>query len=102
MDSWASGQGVDQHQRGFRTRRTNRPLASLFIAKLWAVLLHQFRREPKASLDELAAAEALLAEQRLAWLWNPRLLRGGALAAQGTFVESLACIREGLAALKTG
>jgi predicted ATPase len=38
-----------------------------------------------------------LPEQRLAFVLEPRFLRGAALSAQGAFEEAVVCLREGLA-----
>jgi predicted ATPase len=65
-------------------------------AHLWAAALHQFRREPEASLRRVIAAEVLLTEHRLAAVFNLRVLRGGALLAQGGITEAVACLRDGL------
>jgi len=69
---------------------------SLNIAHFWAAVLHQFRREPEASLRRLDAAEAVAVEHRLAWIFNPRVLRGGALAAEGAVEEGVLALRAGL------
>jgi predicted ATPase len=55
------------------------------------------RREPEQALSQLDVAEALAAEQRLNFVAEPRMLRGGALLTQGAVDEALACIREGVA-----
>jgi adenylate cyclase len=55
------------------------------------------RGEPELALQRLGAAEALVAEQRLAFVMEPRFMRGAALSAQGAFAEAVACLREGLA-----
>ena len=70
---------------------------SLQIALLNAAILHLDRGEPELALQLLATAEALVAEQRLAFIHEPRFLRGAALSAQGAFAEAVACLREGLA-----
>ena len=49
------------------------------------------------ALQRLGAAEAVVAEQRLAFVVEPRFLRGAALSAQGAFEDAVACLREGLA-----
>ena len=60
-------------------------------------MLHVDRGEPEMALQRLAAAEALVAEQRLGFIVEPRFMRGAALSAQGAFEEAVACLREGLA-----
>jgi tetratricopeptide (TPR) repeat protein len=52
---------------------------------------------PEAALQQLGAAEALAAEQRLGLTMEPRFLRGAALSAQGEHEEAIACLRAGLA-----
>jgi predicted ATPase len=70
---------------------------SLEGALLWNAILHLDRGEPELALQRLEAAEALVAEQRLALFWEPRFLRGAALSAQGAFEDAVACLRKGLA-----
>ena len=70
---------------------------SLEIAQLFITVLHLDRYEPELALQRLAIAEALAAEQRLAFLMEPRFLRGAALTMQGAFDEAVACLQEGLA-----
>jgi len=52
--------------------------------------------QPDLALQRLEAAETLVAEQRLAFLYDPQFFRGAALSAQGAFEEAAACLREGL------
>jgi predicted ATPase len=59
-------------------------------------MLHLDRGQPDLALQRLEAAETLVAEQRLAFVLEPQLLRGAALTAQGAFEEAVACFREGL------
>jgi predicted ATPase len=70
---------------------------SLQVAQNFIAILHLDRREPELGLHWLAAAEALSAEQRLAFMMEPQFLHGAALTAQGAFEEAVACLREGLA-----
>src|SRR5258708_7898338 len=70
---------------------------SLQQAWLNIAIFHLDRGEPELALQRLGAAEALVAEQRLAFTQEPRFLRGAALSAQGAFEEAVACLREGLA-----
>jgi hypothetical protein len=69
---------------------------SLQIALLYNAMLHVDRGEPELTLQQLGAAEALAAEQRLALVLEPQLLRGAVLTAQGASGEAVACLREGL------
>jgi class 3 adenylate cyclase len=70
---------------------------SLLDASLFNVMLHLDRGAPELALQRLGAAQALVAEQRLAFNLEPRFLRGAALSAQGAFEEAVVCLREGLA-----
>jgi predicted ATPase len=70
---------------------------SLDITLLWNAMLHVDRGEPELALQRLGTADALAAEQRLAFHFEPRFLRGAALSALGAFEEAVACLREGLA-----
>jgi class 3 adenylate cyclase/tetratricopeptide (TPR) repeat protein len=73
----------------------NHPL-SLELAMLYKTLLYIDRREPEFALQQLAATELLAAEQRLAFLLSPEVLRGGALLLQGELSDALAVLRAGL------
>jgi class 3 adenylate cyclase/tetratricopeptide (TPR) repeat protein len=70
---------------------------SVETALLFNVILHLECGEPDLALQRLKAAETLVAEQRLAFLYEPRFFRGAALSAQGALEEAAACLREGLA-----
>jgi tetratricopeptide (TPR) repeat protein len=70
---------------------------SLEDALLWDAILHVHRGDPETALQRLAAAEALVAEQRIGFIVEPRFIRGAALSAQGALKEAVACLREGLA-----
>jgi class 3 adenylate cyclase len=70
---------------------------SLLDALLFTIMLRLDRGEPTLALQQLEAAEALAAEQRLGFNFEPRFLRGAILSAQGAFEEGSACLREGLA-----
>jgi predicted ATPase len=63
---------------------------------LQATVFHQLRREPGMALQRAHAAEIVATEQRLGLHIDFRVLRGGALAAQGAGAEAVAIIREGL------
>jgi predicted ATPase len=76
--------------------RIGHPL-SLEAILLYLATLHLDRGEPEVALQLVSAAEALAAEQRLAFVMEPRFMRGAALSAQGAFEEAVACLREGLA-----
>jgi predicted ATPase len=74
------------------------------LALHFAAMLHQCRRDARAT-QELAEAElAISAEQGLAfWLAGGTVLRGWAMAAQGARAEGTALLRQGLGAwLATG
>jgi tetratricopeptide (TPR) repeat protein len=70
---------------------------SLVSALLWNAMLHLDRGEPDLALQRLGAAEAVVAEQRIGFFFEPRFFRGAALCAHGAFDEAAACLREGLA-----
>src|SRR5262249_17324326 len=70
---------------------------SLELALVASATLHLHRGEPELTLQRLHAAENLVAQQRLAFIREPRFFRGAALAAQGALEEAVACLREGLA-----
>jgi predicted ATPase len=59
-------------------------------------VIHLNCREPERALSHLEAAEALAAEQRLALIYEPGMLRGAALLGQGAVEEAIACIRAGV------
>jgi len=65
-------------------------------ALLWDAILHVELGQPETALQRLEACEALVAEQRLGFVMEPRFLRGAVLSAQGAFDEAVACLREGL------
>jgi predicted ATPase len=65
-------------------------------ALLFTIMLRLDRGEPILALQQLRAAEALAAEQRLGFNFEPRFLHGAILSAQGAYEEGAACLREGL------
>jgi len=69
----------------------------LEFALMFNAILHVDRGEPELGLQRLEAAEALITEQRLGFMMEPRFLRGAALIAQGAFDEAVACLRDALA-----
>jgi class 3 adenylate cyclase len=70
---------------------------SLLDGLLFTIMLRLDRGEPALALQQLEAAEALAAEQRLGFNFEPRFLRGAILSAQGAHEEGSACLRAGLA-----
>jgi class 3 adenylate cyclase/tetratricopeptide (TPR) repeat protein/energy-coupling factor transporter ATP-binding protein EcfA2 len=70
---------------------------SLELALVQSATLHLLRGESELTLQRLRAAEDLVAQQRLAFIQEPRFFRGAALAAQGAQEEAVACLRDGLA-----
>ena len=68
---------------------------SLLEALLFNAWLHLDRGEPEMALQRLDAAEALAAEQRLSFAFEPRLLRGAALITQGAFADAVTYLRQG-------
>jgi tetratricopeptide (TPR) repeat protein len=72
------------------------PLSLEFVL-IFNAMLHVDRGEPELALQRVESAEALVAEQRLGFVMEPRFLRGAALSAHGAFDESIACLRDALA-----
>jgi hypothetical protein len=70
---------------------------SLELAMFFQALLHLERHEPELALQQLAAIELLAAEQRLAFLHSPEVLRGGALLLQGELRDAPRNASRGLA-----
>jgi hypothetical protein len=70
---------------------------SLTQALQWHSMLHLERGEPELALQRLEAAEALVAEQRIGFVMEPRFLRGATLSTEGALTESVTCLRMGLA-----
>jgi len=70
---------------------------SLALALQYNSMLHLDCGESGLALQQLEAAEALAADQRLGFILEPQLLRGAALTSQGAFEEAIACLSEGLA-----
>jgi predicted ATPase len=69
---------------------------TLSAALLYSSEVYLNRREPERALRQLEAADLLVAEQRLAFIVEPSMLRGVALAEQGTVDDAIARIREGV------
>jgi predicted ATPase len=67
------------------------------MALFYNTVIHLDRGEAELALQRLARAEALVSEQRLAFVLEPRFFRGAALSLQGAFEEAVACLHEGLA-----
>ena len=63
---------------------------------IYQLLVYLNRREPEQALRQLEAAELLVSEQRLAFIVEPGMLRGVALAGKGATDEAIARIREGV------
>jgi predicted ATPase len=61
-------------------------------------VLHLFRQEPDMAFAKANEGAAWAADQRLALLWDPDILRGSALLGQGAVEEAVASTRAGLAA----
>jgi class 3 adenylate cyclase/predicted ATPase len=70
---------------------------TLEITLNWQTMLYLDRGEPELASQRLGAAEAVVAEQRIGFVFEPRFFRGAALCAHGAFDEAAACLREGLA-----
>ncbi len=70
---------------------------SLELANEYAAALYLHRGDPELAYGRVAAAEALRAEQRVASVFRPAILRGAVQIARGAPADALACLREGLA-----
>jgi predicted ATPase len=81
-------------------RELSRPL-TLVVARVFAGILHQYRREGPLVLEQAEAAVVLTREQEFAFrLAEATVLRGWALVEQGQGEAGIAQIRQGLAALR--
>jgi class 3 adenylate cyclase/tetratricopeptide (TPR) repeat protein len=69
---------------------------SLDFALAFGSMLHLDRGEPDLALRQVAAMEALAAEQRLAIQHSPGVIRGAALLMQGAVGDATAVLREAL------
>src|SRR5437762_942567 len=67
---------------------------TLSVALAFSSVVYLNRREPEQALRQFEAADLLVAEQRLAFLVEPGMLRGMALAGQGAVDEAIARIRD--------
>src|SRR5258708_4047466 len=70
--------------------------STLNFALTFSSVVYLNRREPEQALRQLEAADLLVAEQRLAFVVEPGILRGVALAGPGAVDEAIAPIREGV------
>jgi class 3 adenylate cyclase len=69
---------------------------TLGAALVMNAVLHLDREEPELALQRIEAAEALVADQRIGLVLEPRILHGAVMTAQGAFKEAVACLRDGL------
>jgi predicted ATPase len=85
------------------SQRLSQP-STTTLALHFAAMLHQCRREPQLVHECADAALAIAAERRFSfWRAGGTVLRGWALAREGTQASGIAQIRQGLAAwLETG
>jgi hypothetical protein len=67
------------------------PLSLEFVL-VFNAMLHVDRGEPVLALQRVESAKALVAEQRLGFVMEPRFLRGAALSAHGAYDESVSCL----------
>jgi predicted ATPase len=75
---------------------------SLAVARWWAALVSQLRRDVPAVHEQAEAVVALSTEQGFTqWAANGAILRGWALATQGQGEEGMAQVRQGIAAWRT-
>jgi tetratricopeptide (TPR) repeat protein len=69
---------------------------TLGAALVMNAVLHLDREEPELALQRIEASEALVADQRIGLVLEPRILHGAVMTAQGAFKEAVACLRDGL------
>jgi predicted ATPase/DNA-binding winged helix-turn-helix (wHTH) protein len=83
-----------------RARELSHPF-SLALALNYAAILHQFRREGRATHERTKAATVLCREQGFAYYltWGP-ILQGWVLAEQGQDEEGMALMRQGMVSLQ--
>jgi predicted ATPase len=83
-----------------RARELEHPF-SLALALNYAAILHQFRREPRATHERTEVATMLCREQGFAYYltWGP-ILQGWVLAEQGQDDEGMALMRQGVVSLQ--
>jgi len=73
--------------------------SSVVLARHFAAMLHQCRREPDLAREHSEAVLAIAHEQGFSfWLAGARVLRGWSLAVEGKATEGVVELREGLAA----
>ena len=74
---------------------------SMALALNYAAIFHQFRREPKAALQQAEAAIIICREKKFAYyLGWAMIIRGWAIAEQGDCDKGAAVIQEGLQMLR--
>jgi predicted ATPase len=92
-------QAIERNHAALALARETEHPYSLVWALSWAAMLHWYRREPQATLEQLEAAMALAIEHGFVqWTAQGMLLRGRMLAIQGHTAEGIAEIQQGLAA----
>jgi class 3 adenylate cyclase len=69
---------------------------TLGTALVMNAMLHLDRDEAELALEQIEAAEALVAEQRIGLVLEPQILRGAVMTAQGAFKEAVVCLHDGL------
>jgi predicted ATPase len=107
LELWQLGypeQAIEASQKGRQLAQEVSHLYSLATALIWAIVLHQFRREAQAVCDLAAALKTLTMEHTFAqWSGHGPALHGWALAMQGQGETGIAEMRRGVAAdLATG
>ena len=93
---------VDSARDGSHLAERLRHPLTLEHALFNEAILCLFRREPQIALQRAKDAAAWAADQRLALLWDPDILRGGALLGLGEVEEAVAATRAGLGARAVG
>ena len=106
--AWRTG-GLTEWLLGYPTRAQTSMSEALALAQRighpfsheiaieFSALVLLYRGEPELALKRLVAAEALRAEQRVAWVFEPRLGLGGVALAQGAAADAVVHLRAALA-----
>ena len=105
MVLWHLGYPEQSLQRNREALTLARELAhpfSLFMGQTFAINVHQFRREPQATLEHLEARETLSVEHGFQTGAEAAIVQGWALVEQGQVEEGILQMRQGLALRSEG
>jgi predicted ATPase len=98
---WHLGYPDQALQKSKAARTLGQELSHPFIvaaARIFAAMVHQFRRERALTQEWAAAGITLAREQGFPnWLWQGTVLQGWALAERGQVEEGIPQLRQGLA-----